>query len=146
MIAPNMYTTATNPDQPVLIGTNQLPTPMGRTAPAPSPVPMGNELERRARQLAAGAQQILTSVQRLGQIPADTKAGVAVLFDGLGAEVQTIRDDVGHAAQLEKALPLVMLAVGIIVRRPFLGAAVALGFYVWQKRGELPAPAVRPAY
>lgn len=143
-VATKYLTGPTNPEQPVRVATNQLPTPTGRVALAPSPVPLGNELVRRAQQLATGAQQILTGVNRIGQIPAETRAGVDVLFDSLGSEIQTVRDDVGRAAQLERALPLVILAVGIVVRRPVVGALVAGGFYLWQQRGSLPAPAVVP--
>jgi hypothetical protein len=137
---PTYVSTASNPEQPVRVATNQLPTPTGRTPPAPTPVPLGNELVRRAQQLATGAQQILTGVQRLGQMPAETRAGVDVLFAGLGAEVQTVRDDVGHAAQLEKALPLLIVAIGFVVGRPLVGALVAGGFFLWQHRADLPEP------
>lgn len=137
-------TTATNPEQPVRITTNQLPTPTGRAAPAPSPIPQGNSLVRRAQQLATGAQQILTGVTRLRQVPAETRANVDTLFSALGSEVQTVRNDVARAAQLEAALPLVILAVGIVVKRPLVGAAVAAGFYLWQHRNELPAPGSVP--
>jgi len=138
-------TVPNNPDQPVRVATTQLPTPTGRRVPGATPIPLGNELERRARQLATGAQQVLTSVQRLTQIPGETRAGVDQLFEGLGNEIQTVRSDVSHAAALEKALPLVILAVGIVVRRPLMGALVALGFYLWQHRTDLPAPMITPA-
>jgi hypothetical protein len=36
------------------------------------------------------------------------------------------------------------LAVGIVVKRPLVGAAVAAGFYLWQHRNELPAPGSVP--
>jgi len=138
--------TANNPQQPIRVATNQLPTPTGRTPPAPTPVPLGNELTRRAQQLATGAQQILTGVQRLGQMPAETRAGVDALFSGLGSEIQTVRDAVGHAAQLEKALPLLIVAIGFVVGRPLIGALVAGGFFLWQRRAELPEPGNVPPF
>lgn len=140
MIAPQQYVTGpTNPQQPVRVATNQLPTPTGRAAPAPSAVPLGNEMERLARQVATAAQQLLTGVQRVPDAPADAQATVEELFSGLGRQVQTVRSDVAHAAQLNAALPLLILAVGIVVRRPLVGAAVAGAFYLWQRRDEAPA-------
>jgi len=111
-----------------------LPQPTrGAALSAPVQTQGGNSVERWLSGAAADAQRILLSVERLGQIPAETDRAINELFRTADTQVGGALENLNQAAMLNRSIPFLIAGAGVLLGRPMLGGGLALLFVLRQQ-------------
>lgn len=107
------------------------PAPVASTsvtpAPAPTPAPGSSWLEQQAQALADAIKTGRTTFEQAQAEGRALRNQVQTL--DLAGSVQATLSDVRMAAQLKQMLPFVVLAIGLLMGRPWLGVGAAV--VVW---------------
>lgn len=74
----------------------------------------------------------------IGQVLASGEAAVGEIgstIQGLPQTIATAKSQLAQASELRVVIPLAIFGVGLLVKRPILGAVLAAGLLLWSSDG-----------